>query len=166
MSNDKKEGFELKKSRKAFIWEYTCGVLLLIILFTSYLKEINIHYYFQYFILILAIFCFAYAELNRLATVYLISEHKITIMQGLISKNKKHVDMYAVGFLPDINVSQTLVQRVLNFGSIYVENGGKNAFTIKDINNPQGMMEKIEQLIKASRINIHKHGQKNNKDNQ
>jgi uncharacterized membrane protein YdbT with pleckstrin-like domain len=161
MSNDKKEDVvELKKSRKAFLWEYTCGILLLIILITSYLEGINISHYFQYFILALAIFCFVYAELNRLATVYLISEHKITIMQGLISKNKKHVDMYAVGFLPDINVSQTLIQRVLDFGSIYVENGGKNAFTIKDINNPQGMMEKIEQLINASRINIHKHSQK------
>lgn len=156
---EKSEGkifFALKKTRKAFLLEYGCGLFLLILLGVFYYQGIGLGRWTTYFIGGLGLTSIGSAELSRWMVRYYITESKITIIEGIIKQHKKHINLYAIGFLPDINVKQGRVQRVLDYGTIYVESSGREAFKIEDITCPHQMMEEIEELMEGSRRAIHR----------
>ena len=142
----------LRKSRKAYIIEYSCTVILLFLLFTTYYKGIFLKSILQYFVVGLAATAFLSAELSRILTYYKITPKKVVIVKGIIKQNKKNVYFHPLGFVPDINVKQNRIQRILNYGTIYVKvSGQENSFEICDINRPQKIMNLIEDLISKNK---------------
>jgi hypothetical protein len=140
----------LRKTRKAFIIEYICGGFLILLLLVSIIKGS-----FQnigYFIGILGLIAIGSAELSRILTRYTIKESKIVITKGLIKQVKKNVYFHPLGFVPDLNIKQSRLQRVMNYGSIYLKEGQNSTFEIKDVNGPQKIMNVIERLIEKNRV--------------
>jgi len=154
--SEEKISFALKKTRKAFLLEYGCGFFLLILLSLFYYQGIELGGWATYFIGGLGLASIGSAELSRWMVRYYITESKITIIEGLVKQHKKHINLYAIGFLPDINVRQGRIQRILNYGTIYVESSGREAFKIQDITCPHKMMEEIEGLMEGSRKAVHR----------
>ncbi len=159
--NTNKVLLNLRKSRKSYILEYICGFSLFSLLVYSIFRGVVLSRWLTYPVLSVAVFAIASAELSRLMNKYEFAGEKLTIYSGLIKKHKKHINYYAISFSPDFNVSQNFIQRLLNYGSIYVENGGVKSFTIKDIDNPHRIMEKMEEFIEASRKSMHGNNSEN-----
>lgn len=141
----------LKKTRKAFWLEYACGIFLLALLGIMYLKGVKMNLRAEYFVLGLALFSIGTGEVSRIMHRYKIGETKLMIIDGLIKQNKKHVYFYSLGFVTDINVRQSRMQRLLGYGTIAVEGAGTGTFKIEDINRPHVIMEEIEKLIEKNR---------------
>lgn len=140
----------IRKSRKSCLLEYSCGIFLLLLLGISVLKRIyqpKLHY----FVLSLALFSFVYAEGSRLFVRYKIMPKKTIIIKGIIKQNRKNVYFHPLGFVTDINVKQGRLQRLLNYGTIYVQGAGGISFEIKDISHPHQIMNVIEDLIEKSK---------------
>ena len=84
-------------------------------------------------------------------TRYTILPNKLTIIKGIIKHDKKNVYFHPLGFVPDLNIKQTRIQRMLSYGTIYLKGEGGNTFTIKDISKPHKVLEMIEELIRKNR---------------
>ncbi len=137
----------LRKTRKAFALEYTCGVFLLGLLGYSLLKGLVINPTFVYFVLGLSLTSIGWAELNRMLLRYKITESKLTTIHGFLKQSKKNVYFQALAFVPDLNIKQSRMQRLLGYGTVYIKSGMDNTFEIRDIDNPVQVMELIEKLI-------------------
>tara|TARA_Y100000310_G_C20357172_1_gene657223 strand:- start:201 stop:707 length:507 start_codon:yes stop_codon:yes gene_type:complete len=147
-NRDEKEDVLLhfKRSRKAFLTEYFSGFLLLLLVVVLYMKGIILPKGLHYFVVGFALFSIVSAEFSRLFLRYKITSTKIVIISGLIKQDKKNVYYHPLGFLPDINTKQGRLQRLLNYGTIFVDAGG-NSFEIKDVNSPHKVMGMLEGLI-------------------
>ena len=141
----------LRKTRKAFITEYTCSILLLLLLGVLYVKGVAINSSITYFVLGISLVSVGSAELSRLFIRYQITENKFMIIQGFLKQSKKNVYFQALAFIPDLNVRQSRLQRLLNFGSVYLRSGSEHTFEIHDINNPQQVLDTIERLIEHNK---------------
>ncbi len=138
----------LKRSRKAYLVEYACGLFLIFLLTITFVKGIRMSVNFKYFIFGLAMFSFVSVEASRIFVRYKITSKKVVIIKGLIKQNRKNVYFHPLGFVPDIDVKQDRTQRLLNYGTIYVKgSGGDNSFEIKDVNRPHRIMNIIETLV-------------------
>ena len=143
--------FIIRKSRKAFLIEYGCGLFLFILLFLSYFNSIALKSEVKYFVLALAIFSIASAEVPRIITRYGIGEDKMVVIHGIIKQDKKNIYYHPLGFVPDINIKQSRMQRVLDCGTIYVSGSEGNTFEIKDIDSPHEIMKIIERQIRLNK---------------
>lgn len=141
----------LRRSRKAFIIEYACALILVGLLIAALIKGITIHRYIVYFILGLATLSILSAEWSRAMVRYIITHPKVIIIKGIIKQSKKSVHFLPLGFVPEINMKQTRLQRLLNYGTIFVHGSGENSFEIKDIDQPQDVLALIEELIEKNR---------------
>lgn len=141
----------LRKSRKAFIIEYTCSFILLVLLIATSVKGIALPPMFNYLIVGIAAFALISAELSRALTWYKITESKVIIIKGFIKQSKKNVHFLPLGYVPEINTHQGRIQRLLDIGTIFVHGSAQNSFEIKDVNNPQEVLALIEQLIEENR---------------
>jgi uncharacterized membrane protein YdbT with pleckstrin-like domain len=142
--------YNFKRSRKAFLLEYFCGFFLLTVLVISLIKGINLKPEIHYLILGLSVSAIASVELSRLMLSYKIMPDKFIVSEGLIKQDKKNIYFHPLGFVPDIDIKQSRIQRILNYGSISITMGG-NHFMIKDLNRPHQVMEIIEDLIEESK---------------
>ena len=137
----------LRHSRKSFILEYFCSILVTILLVVSYLKDINMPIWTTYSMYAVAFFGIGSAELTRLfGDRYKITNEKLMIIQGVIRKKNQNVYYQPLGFVPDIHVKQTAFQRILNYGTVYMVISG-NKFEIKNVDDPNNVLEMIENLI-------------------
>ena len=141
----------LRRSRKSFIIEYVCALILMGLLIAAPLKGIPVHRYLVYFILGLAAVSILSAEWSRAMVRYIITPPKVIIIKGIIKQSKKNVHFLPLGFVPEINMKQTRLQRLLNYGTIFVHGSGENSFEIKDIDQPQEVLALIEELIEKNR---------------
>ena len=141
----------IRKSRKAFIIEYACSFVLVVLLIATYVKGIRLPALFNFLILGIAAFALISAELSRALTWYKITESKVIIIKGIVQQVKKNVHFLPLGYIPEINTRQGRMQRLLNIGTIFVHGSAQNSFEIKDINEPQQVLALIEQLIDENR---------------
>ena len=142
----------LRRSRKAFLVEYGCGFFLLIILGILAFKGIAIPSAFRSFVFGFAFLGVAYAEVSRQLVRYIITPEKLIVVLGINRQFKTNVYFRPLGFVPDINLHQNRLERLLGYGTIFVRGGGTtNAFELKDINDPQYIMELIEKLMEDNR---------------
>ena len=146
-----KAPFTLFRTRKAFWVEYLCGITILILLLLSYLKGISLTNRAQIFLLSVGLIILIYAEIHRVMLRYQVTEDKLVIINGWLKQDKKNLYFHALGFIPDINIKQSRIQRILGYGAIFVVGGGTNTFEIKDVSNPHLVMEMIEDLIENSK---------------
>jgi membrane protein YdbS with pleckstrin-like domain len=138
------------RSRKAFLIEYFCAGILLIFLILAYAFSLMLKDYVLYVLVALIIIFIATAELSRIMLRYNILEDKLVTIEGLVKQNKKNIYFHPLGFVPDINVKQSRLQRILGIGTISVTMGGEH-FQIKDIDYPQRIIDLIEERIEASK---------------
>ena len=142
---------KLRKTRKAFLLEYLCALSLLgMAAYSTYARLLPL--WAVYTFLGIALVALFSAELARLFVRYDITHSKIIVVKGYLKQSKKNVYFHSLAYVPDMNVSQTAIQRLLNYGKVYVHGGGlSEAFEINDINNPQAILKQMEQLVKHTR---------------
>lgn len=134
-----------RKTRRSYWLEYGCAFFLLALLGLLYAKEVKIPGKLEYLALGLGFFFIGYIEISRLLHKCVVLPSKLMVMDGLIKRNKKHIYMSSIS---DIDVKQGLMQRLLNYGNIHIKcASGEGAAEIKDVANPGGIMEEIEELI-------------------
>lgn len=135
----------LRKSRRSFLLEYGCALVLLILLALLRLKHVKISQSVVYLVLVLAFLFLASAEISRLAHRGKVTSSKLVIINGLIKQSKKHIYL---GSISDIDVKQSFFQRIFNYGKIHIKSmSGEGSLEIKDIANPGEKMEEIEEII-------------------
>jgi len=132
----------LKKTRKAFTLEYTCGVFLLLVMGYAFIKGV----------LGISLVAFLSAEASRYLIRYKITPEKVIITKGIIRQHKRTIHFHPLSFVPDINIRQSAWQRLLNYGTVYVQGAsGEHQLEIKDVDNPQKIMKLIEDYIDMTR---------------
>ena len=141
----------LRRTRKAFLPEYFSGLFLLLILFIFNLNKIIIPFKMDYLLVGVAAFAFVSVELSRLLVDYQITPEKIIITKGIIKKHCKNVHFHPLGFVPDINLKQSFIQRLLGYGTVFIDGSGENHLEIKDVNHPQKILSTLEGLIEKNR---------------
>ncbi len=142
--------FTLRQTRKAYITEYFCGVLLLGMLGMLYYWEIPLETAFMEIIAGVGFVALFSAEASRIFTKYHIYTTKFSIVHGVLKQHKKNVYFQPLAFIPDLNVHQSRLQRLLNYGTVFIKTGGE-VFEIKHVNNPQHVLMMIEDLIKQNK---------------
>ena len=142
----------LHRSRKAYIIEYTCGILLLIFLLIFLLMDVELNSVVRKIVLGLAVLALLTPEISRLFMVYEITPSKVTITNGIFEQTKKNVHFVPLGYIPEINMKQDRIQRLLKYGTIFVHGSSQNSFEIKDIDNPKKVLKLIEELIEKNRL--------------
>ena len=119
-------------------------------------KGIGLSSAFQTFILLIAALAFISPEISRIMLRYRITSSKISIIKGLLKQTKKNVHFLPLGYVPEINLKQSRIQRLLNYGTIFVHGSGENSFEIKEVDHPQKILELIEELIDKYRTPMQK----------
>jgi membrane protein YdbS with pleckstrin-like domain len=147
----KKVPFTLFRTRKAFWVEYLCGVVILILLLVSFFQVVVLTVKAQIFLLIISLAILGYAEINRIMLRYRVTEDKLIVINGWLKQDKKNLYFHALGFIPDINIKQGRIQRILGYGTIFVASGGTITLEVKDVAHPLLVMEMIEDLIENSK---------------
>ncbi len=148
----------LRRSRKAFFIEYFCGVVLLGGLGILALKGISLGNPFRYFVLGTGFLAMAAPEVSRIFLRYKITPTKVSIIKGIIQQSQKNVHFLPLGFIPEINLQQGRIQRLLDVGTIFIHASGQASFEIKDVNRPHEILKMIEDLIKKNRSMSQKFG--------
>ena len=78
----------------------------------------------------------AYYHLRHKIVRYTLTDSKIEIDEGFISKTTRNVPLRTI---QDVTVSATVPQRLLGFGNLIIENAGENEsrIVLKNINSPK-----------------------------
>ncbi len=78
----------------------------------------------------------AFYHLKQKLVRYTLTDSKIEIDQGLVSKTTKNVPLRTI---QDVTVSATVPQRMLGFGNLIIENAGENnsQIILRNINSPK-----------------------------
>jgi len=78
----------------------------------------------------------AFYHLKHKIVRYTLTDSKIEIDEGLISKTNRNVPLRTI---QDVTVSATVAQRMLGFGNLIIENAGEteSRIVLKNINSPK-----------------------------
>lgn len=89
----------------------------------------------------------AYFHLRHKMLRYTLTDSKVEIDHGLVSKTTRNVPLRII---QDVTVSATFTQRLLGFGNVVIENANENdnKITLKNINSPR---EYADILLKQMR---------------
>jgi membrane protein YdbS with pleckstrin-like domain len=140
----------LRRTRKAFIVEYTCGFILIFLLGVLYVRGVRLTSLANSFVLGMAAVSIGAVELSRLFVRYTFTPSKLVITHGLIKQQKKNVYFHPLAYVPDINMKQSRLQRLLNYGTIYVAGQGDATIQIKDVDRPHKVLQFVEELVNKS----------------
>ena len=97
----------------------------------------------------------AYYHVKQKMVRYTLTDSKLEIDQGLISRTTKSVPIRRI---QDVTVSSGVTQRMLGFGDLVIDNAGEEGgkVTLKNINTPKQyadiLLKQMRQLDKASDI--------------
>ncbi|HIH11736.1 TPA: PH domain-containing protein [Candidatus Woesearchaeota archaeon] len=131
----------LYRSRKAFLLEYGCAVILLLLWLAVQIKRIHLNDILTYGPLVVIAGTLISAESSRVLHRSTITSSKIVIVDGLLKVRKRHVFITSIN---DVDTKQTRLQRLLGFGNIHVRTASGENLELKDINNPEEVMELLE----------------------
>ena len=122
------------------------GALLLVALFSAFIPSVTS------WIPVLAglslLLIPAFYHLKHKIVRYTLTDSKIEIDEGFISRTTKNVPLRTI---QDVTVSATVPQRMLGFGNLIIENAGENESRIilKNINSPK---KYADVLLKQMRL--------------
>ena len=143
--------FSLTTSRKGYIIEYVCAAVLILLPLLTSTQGHALPKNALYGVIGAGAMILMYTEISRIYTRYTITDKKIIIANGLLRQDKKNVYFHPLAFVPDINVEQNILQRLLNVGTIAVRSSEVNSFQIQNIDNPLQIAQEIEHLIELAR---------------
>jgi uncharacterized membrane protein YdbT with pleckstrin-like domain len=96
---------------------------------------------------ILLVIVLAVGWLLRIGTYYLITDHRIMIRRGILSRRERSASIDRV---QNVNTSQTLIERLLNTGSVDFDTAGSDAdesnFTFAGIDDPHGLRDRLDAI--------------------
>ena len=159
--SDDRALMNLRSSRLGFLVEYGCAAFVFAGFIVLAAKGKTPIMPIKVLGVGVGILALASAEITRAITRYKISEAKLTIVKGIVKQTRKHVYFHPLGFVPDLNVKQGRINRMLGIGTVYLKAGnGENTFEIKDVQRPHRVLKVIEELIDANKSNPTKSIQK------
>ena len=129
------------------------GALLLVALFNlfSQLTNLNIPAWFVVLAGLSLLLIPAFYHLKQKLVRFTLTDAKIEIDEGLISKRTRNVPLRTI---QDVTVSATVPQRMLGFGNLIIENAGETdgKIILKNINSPKKyadvLLKQMRQLNK------------------
>lgn len=125
------------------------GALLLVALLNVFgqLIGVNIPAFISVFAGLALLLIPAFYHLKHKIVRYTLTDSKIEINEGLISKTTRSVPLRTI---QDVTVSATVPQRMLGFGNLIIENAGESnsRVVLKNINSPK---EYADVLLKQMR---------------
>lgn len=79
----------------------------------------------------------AFYHIKRNTVLYTLTDSKIEIDQGLIARTTRNIPLHKV---QDVTVSMTILQRVLGFGNLVIENASEvgGVTVLRNIDDPRG----------------------------
>ncbi len=151
----KKDGSELttRVSRKKYLPVYLMIFILLVTIGIAKVTGNTVGKPVLTIIGVFTLFGIKITEVHRLRDKYEINPKCLIFTTGYFNKNSKRVDLMAIS---DIDIEQTLWQRILNYGDVNVRlYSNETKTSIKEINNPsefaQFLEEKMQQVKKNAR---------------
>ena len=129
------------------------GALLLVAVFSflSQLTGYNIPAWFSVIVGLSLLLIPAFYHLKQKLMRFTLTDAKIEIDSGLISKTTRNVPLRTI---QDVTVSATVPQRLLGFGNLIIENAGETngKIVLKNINSPKKyadvLLKQMRQLNK------------------
>jgi uncharacterized membrane protein YdbT with pleckstrin-like domain len=90
--------------------------------------------------------------IKRATTRYLVTDRRIHIRTGLLSRNDSSTHLDRV---QNVNVTQSVFQRLLGIGNVDWDTAGTDAtdadFTFYGIDDPGGLRHRVDQALSAAR---------------
>ena len=142
-----------RRTRKAFIIEYTCAAILILLVLAFIISGTVLPNFIYWVVVIIVILILSWTELSRAFVRYNITPGKLVIINGIIQQKKKNVYFHPLAYVPDINLHQSRLQRILNYGSIFVSGDQSETFQVKDVDSPKKVLEFIEEMIEKNKPN-------------
>ncbi|HEV7642386.1 MAG TPA: PH domain-containing protein [Pyrinomonadaceae bacterium] len=96
----------------------------------------------------------AYHHLMRNMILYTLTDSKIEIDKGFISRTTRNIPL---GKVQDVTVSAGMLQRMLGFGDLVIENAGENTgrIVLKNISSPRHYADLLlKQLRRVHRLDM------------
>lgn len=89
--------------------------------------------------------------LLRMATVYTITNERLRIRRGILSKNVQQTDINRV---QNVNTSQSPLERLLQVGRVDFDTAGTDdaSFTFEGIANPEGIVAAVDEAKRESPV--------------
>jgi len=145
LKNNEKLIFQSSQSIKSlFFWSFIFGVIGLLIIFLkvfTLVMKLHANYYFE--ITYFSIFTFYIIKnlITYLTTEYGITSTRVISKEGLI---RREIEEISLSSIESINVSQSIIGRILNYGTIVISGRGISKVVFKDIDK----VVEIRKLIK------------------
>lgn len=93
--------------------------------------------------LLIGIFIFIARYIEKWTTERALTNKRLIIKRGLISRKTEEISCNRI---EEVNLSQTVIQRILGSGDILVRGVGAGEIFLRNIDNPIGVQKKINQL--------------------
>ena len=93
--------------------------------------------------LLIGIFIFIARYIEKWTTERALTNKRLIIKRGLISRKTEEISCNRI---EEVNLSQTVIQRILGSGDILVRGVGAGEIFLRKIDNPIGVQKKINQL--------------------
>ena len=93
--------------------------------------------------LLIGIFIFIARYIEKWTTERALTNKRLIIKRGLISRKTEEISCNRI---EEVNLSQTVIQRILGSGDILVRGVSAGEIFLRNIDNPIGVQKKINQL--------------------
>ena len=110
------------------------GAILLTILLALLLP--SIHWYFSLPLALALLFIPAYYQIKRNMVSCTLTDSKVMIDQGLVARTTRNIPLRNI---QDVTVSATILQRLLGFGNLIIDNASEQGGTtiLRNIDDPR-----------------------------
>ena len=110
------------------------GAILLTILLALLLP--SIHWYFSLPLALALLLIPAYYHIKRNMVSYTLTDSKVMIDQGLVARTTRNIPLRNI---QDVTVSATILQRLLGFGNLIIDNASEQGGTtiLRNIDDPR-----------------------------
>ncbi len=154
---DEKKIFSIRPTllfvKIGYVAAVICAFLLVVVLYyiDSYFESFSIPWWLSVLAGLSLLLVPAFYHLKQKTVLYTLTDSKIEIDEGFIFQNSRNIPLRSI---QDVSVSSTILQRMLGFGNLVIDNasddGGK--VILKNINTPK---KYADTLLKEMRL-LHK----------
>lgn len=131
----------LNKSEKLEQFEKPTSKLIIIFLALSFLGVFFNHTSYGWLVFIICIGYSLKSYIHRFINEYGISNQRVIIKSGFISREIGEMSLKSI---ESVNVKQSILGRILNYGSIIVTGRGSAILIFEDVDNPVAIRKKIQ----------------------
>ena len=93
--------------------------------------------------ILIGIFIFIGRYVEKWTTERALTNKRLIIKRGLISRKTEEISCNRI---EEVNLSQTVIQRILGSGDILIRGVGAGEISLRNIDDPIGVQKKINQL--------------------